>query len=161
MRPDHLKAGPAVQADRSGIGGIADHRNHLPVIARHAVVDQSLQQLAADTLPMHLRRQVDRILDGEAIGWSRPIRPRIGIADHFAIELRRQIRKPAVHQRSKPPRHFGEVGRGQFERRGAMAHLAIVDDGDGGKIGFGSGSDGHGGHGGRVFSPGTKEKPRR
>src|SRR5882757_5060983 len=44
MRADHLEAGFGMDPDRTGIGGIADHRNHLPVAARLAFNDQPLQQ---------------------------------------------------------------------------------------------------------------------
>src|SRR6267154_3423870 len=40
MGPDHLKSGPGMDADRAGIGGIADHRDHLAIAPRLALSDQ-------------------------------------------------------------------------------------------------------------------------
>ena len=45
MRPDQLESAFGMNADRTGIGGIADHGDHLPVAARLAFSDQPLQQL--------------------------------------------------------------------------------------------------------------------
>src|SRR3954449_8651788 len=45
MRADHLEAGLGVDADRTGIGGIADHGDHLPEAARLAFTDQPQHQL--------------------------------------------------------------------------------------------------------------------
>src|SRR5437879_9952770 len=39
MRPDHLEAARGVHADRSGVGGIADHGDHLAVAAALAFLD--------------------------------------------------------------------------------------------------------------------------
>jgi len=47
MGSDHLKAGSGMDPDRSGVGGVADHRDHLPVAARLAFADQPLHQLQA------------------------------------------------------------------------------------------------------------------
>src|SRR6266481_6417468 len=52
VRSDHLEAGPGMDADRSGVGGIADHRNHLAIASRFGFGDQRLQQLQADPAPM-------------------------------------------------------------------------------------------------------------
>ena len=48
MGPDHPEPGFAVHADRAGIGGIADHRDHLTIAACLALRDQPLQQSKAD-----------------------------------------------------------------------------------------------------------------
>src|SRR5204862_8359215 len=52
MRPDHLEAARGVHADRSGIGGIADHGDHLAVAAALAFLDQAMQQPQADAAAM-------------------------------------------------------------------------------------------------------------
>src|SRR6202166_2133528 len=59
MGPDHLESAFGVHPDRSGVGGIADHRDHLPIAALLAVSDQPLQQLHADAAPMNRRLQID------------------------------------------------------------------------------------------------------
>ena len=161
MRPDHLEAGLGVNADRAGIGGIADHRDHLPVAARLAFGDQPLHQLQADAAAVDRRLQIDRILHREAIGRPRPVGAGIGIADHAAFDCGDEIGKAAVHQRPEPPGHLGEIGRDQLERRGAVAHRVLVDFGDGGEVGLGGGPDfGQRTWRGRVFLLRAKEKPR-
>src|SRR3569623_1976782 len=52
MGADHLDASPGVDADRSGIGGIADHRDQLTEAARFAFGDQPLQQHKTDAAAM-------------------------------------------------------------------------------------------------------------
>ena len=141
MGPDHLESAFGVHADRSGIGGIADHRDHLPIAARLAFGDQPLQQLQADAAAMDRRLQIDRILHREAIGRPRPVGAGIGISDHAAFERGDEIGKAAVHQRVEAPRHLGEIGRDQLEGRGAVAHRVLVDLGNGGQVGRGGGPD--------------------
>ena len=41
-----------MQLDRGGVGGIADHRDHLPEAARLGFGDQPLEQRAADAAPL-------------------------------------------------------------------------------------------------------------
>src|SRR5215813_12179723 len=52
MGPDHLESAFAMHADRSGIGGVADDSNHLPVAARLALPEQPLHQQQADAAAM-------------------------------------------------------------------------------------------------------------
>ncbi len=141
MGPDHLEAGPGVDADRSSIGGIADHRDHLPVPARLAFADQPQHQLQADAAAVDRRPQIDRIFHREAIGRPRTVRAGIGISDHVAFQGADEIRKTAIHQRLEAPGHFGKVRRYQFERRGAVTHRMLVDFGDRGEVGLGGGPD--------------------
>jgi len=101
MGPDHLKSGPGMDADRSGVGGIADHRDHLAIASRFGFGDQPLQQLQADPAPMDCGLKVNRILHREAIGRPRPVRSRIGVSDHAAFETGDQIgesRRPSPRQ---------------------------------------------------------------
>ena len=162
VRPDHLEAAFGVNADRAGIGGIADHGDHLPIAARLALGDQPLQQLQADAAAVDRRLQIDRILHREAIGRPRPVRAGIGIADDTAFNGGDEIGKAAVHQRAEPPGHLGEIGRDQFERRGAVAHRVLVDFGDGGEVGLGGGPDFRSGHGRQsIFAGGQKKSPGR
>ena len=59
VRSDHLETAFGVNADRAGIGGVADHRDHLPVAARLALSDQPLHQLQADAAAVGRGLQVD------------------------------------------------------------------------------------------------------
>ena len=156
VRPDHLEPAFGVKADRAGIGGIADHGDHLPVAARLAFRDQPLQQLQADAAAVGRGLQIDRILHRETVGRPRPIGPRIGIADHAAFNRGNEIGKAAIHQRPEPPGHLGEIGRDQLERRGAVAHRVLVDFGDGGEVGLGGGPDFGSGHGEKDISRPTR-----
>ena len=160
MRPDHFKAGTGVHADRSGIGGIADHGDHLAIAAALAFLDQAQQQLQPDAAAVDRGFQVDRILDREAVGRPRPVRARIGIADHLVLKYADQIGIAAFHQGAEAARHLGQVGRDQFERRGAVADRMFVDGGDGGEVGLEGRPDFELGHERRIFLPAAKEKPR-
>ena len=66
MGSDHLESASGVDADRSGIGEIADHGDHLPIAARFALGDQPLEQLQANAAPVGRGLQINRILHGEA-----------------------------------------------------------------------------------------------
>src|ERR1700744_1946021 len=66
-RSDHVKAAACMEADRPGVGGIADDRDHLPVATALACVDQPLHQLEADAAAMAHGIEVNRILDRETI----------------------------------------------------------------------------------------------
>ena len=160
MGADHLESAYGVHADRSGVGGIADHRDHLPVAARLRFRDQPLQQLQADAAPVDRGLEIDRILHGEAIGRPRPVGARIGVADHAAFEAGDQIGKAAVHQRAEAPRHLGKIRRDQLERRGAVADRVLVDRGNKGQVGRAAGLISSGGHGGKIiFARPQKKSP--
>ena len=158
MRPDQLESAFGMNADRTGIGGIADHGDHLPVAARLAFSDQPLQQLQTNAAAVDRGLEIDRVFHREAVGRPRPVRAGVGIADHLAFQHCCEIRKAAVHQRAKPPRHLSKVWRDQFEGRGAVADRVFVDPGDGGEVGLGGGPDFKGGHGGETIFNGRKRK---
>ena len=142
MGADQCEAQAAVQADRAGIGGIADHRDHLAVAAGLAVRDQPPQQQSADPAPMHGGRQIHRVLDGKSIGRARAIGAGIGVADQLAVELGREIGEAAARSaRSNRLRHLLERRRRQLEGGGAVQHGLAVDRGDGGEVGRGGGPD--------------------
>ena len=141
MRSDHLEAGFGVDPDRARIGGIADHGDHLPVAARLTFGDQPLHQQEADAAPVDRRLQIDRVLHSETIGRPRAVRSGIGVSDHRALDQGDEIGKAPVNQRSKAPRHLGQVGWDQLERRSAVTHRVRVDLGYKGKIGLGGGPD--------------------
>src|SRR5690349_6324312 len=70
-----------MQADRAAVAAVADHRYHLAVPLRLAVVDQRFQQHPPDSLPCTVGADIDRVLDGMPVGRARPVRPGVGIAD--------------------------------------------------------------------------------
>ena len=158
MGPDHLKSAPSVHADRSGIGGITNHRDHLAIAARLRLGDQPLQQLQADSAAMDRRLKIDRILHREAIGRPRPVRACIGVTDHAALERCNQIGKAAVHQHVIAPRHLVKIRRDQLEGRGTVAHRVLVNLGNGGKVGHSSGPDFEQGHAAETIFAHRKRK---
>ena len=91
--------------------------------------------------PVDRGLQIDRVLHGEAVGRPRPVGARIGVADHAAFDGGDEIRIAALHQHAEAPRHFGKIGRDQFERRGAIADRVLVDLGDEGQVGRVGGPD--------------------
>ena len=90
---------------------------------------------------MERRIEIDRILDREAIGRPWPVGAGIGVAGDAAVEDGDEIGIAAVDQRAVAPRHLGEIGRCQLERRGALADGLLVDGGNGGKVGLDGGPD--------------------
>ena len=140
-RADEAEAGGAVQFDRWRLRRVADDCDHLAKPALLRLGDEPVEQRPADAAAMQRRRHVDRILDAEAIGRTRPVGARIGIAGERAVGLGHQIGEACVDQRLLPPRHLGRVGRLELERGGAVAHRVIVDRRDGGNVGRGRGAD--------------------
>jgi len=130
-----------MHADRGDVGGIADHRHHLAEAALLAACDQLLHDQLAEPAALRLGIEIDRVLDAEAIGWARPVRSGIGVADDSTVELGGEIRKFAVGEAAKPPGHLGKIRRVELEGRGAEADGVFVDGGDGGEIGLGGGPD--------------------
>ena len=55
---------------------------------------KALEQRAADAAAMHVGRDVDRILDGEAVGRPRAKRAGIGVAGERAVDLGDDVGKP-------------------------------------------------------------------
>ena len=108
--------------------------------------DQPLQQLQSDPAPVRGRLEIDRVLDRETIGGPGPVRARIGVAEQPAVAGRDQIGKAAVDEPAKAPRHLGEVGRLEFERRRTEAHGLVIDGGHDGEVGLGGGPDVERGH---------------
>src|SRR5258708_6012125 len=68
---DQAEACGTVQLDRARIGGIPDDRDHLAEAALLRCDDQLLEQRAADSPTLRLRRDIDRVLDTPMIG--RPV----------------------------------------------------------------------------------------
>src|SRR4051794_22435014 len=76
---DQLEAEAFVQLDRCGIGGFADHRDHLPESACGAFVDQRLHQCTADAMALEASIDVDRVLHRPLIGDAAAIRVCVGV----------------------------------------------------------------------------------
>ena len=76
------------------MGGIADDRDHLAPAARGRALDHAVQQQPPDAAPPRPARDVDRILDREAVGRPRAVDPGIGVAGDAAVELGDQIGQP-------------------------------------------------------------------
>jgi hypothetical protein len=72
-----------VQGDR-GRHVVADHRHHLPEAAALAFLDQAREERPADAAAMRGGVDIDRVLDGVAVGRARPIGARIGVASTLA-----------------------------------------------------------------------------
>ena len=87
-----------VQAERGAIGGV-DIADHLPEAGGGAGVDQRRHQLPADA-PLHLvGADVDRMLDGVAVGRPLAERHGIGVADDDARMLRHDMgHLPPAHR---------------------------------------------------------------
>jgi hypothetical protein len=132
---DHAKTGGAMQRDRWRLRRIANHRDHLPETATRGFLDKIFQQCASDAAALRRRIDIDRILDAVTVGQAWAIGASVGVADDAARDLGDDIWIAAVQQAAVPPRHFGFIGRFQFERRGAVFHGVGIDAGDGGNIG--------------------------
>ena len=87
QRADALEAGCGMECDRCGIGGVANESDHLPKAMRLGVGEQFPHQQAADSLPLELRIEIDRILNGPAIGRAKMIRAGIGVTRDSAQPL--------------------------------------------------------------------------
>ena len=79
---DHPESERGMEPDRAGVLRIADDREHLAKAARLRFRDEAGEQRPADAEPLGGRIDVDRVLDGEAIGPPRPGWPGLGGADH-------------------------------------------------------------------------------
>jgi len=65
---DLFEAQGDMQADRTHIFRITNHRNHLPEARRFRARDQFRDQRLTDTLATHIIAHINRILDRKAIG---------------------------------------------------------------------------------------------
>ena len=88
------------------------------------------QQQAADALALRLGRDVDRILETEAIGAARPEVIRIGIAEQHAVAFGHEPGQALAEHVLAPAPHLGFVGRLELEGAAAVPHVVRVDGGD-------------------------------
>ena len=130
-----------MQLDRRRLRAVADHGDHQAIIALLTFGNEPIDERAADAAALRVRRDVDRILHGVAIGRPRAVRARIRIAHDGAADLRHEIRIAGVDERALTPRHLGFVRRLVLERCGAVAHRVRIDAGDGGDVGRRCGAD--------------------
>src|SRR3954447_19181541 len=145
--PDMLEPEARVERD-GGRRIVADDRNHLPEAPAGTILEQTLEQKAADAAAVTIGPDVDRVLDRMAVGWPRPISARIGIADDLAALERREIRVAALDDRPPAPQHLGETRRFELEARRAGLDVVGIDRGDHGEIRFfGRAQDKPGRHG--------------
>src|ERR1043166_9655340 len=148
QRADHTEAQRAVEPDRGRVAAVADHGDHLAEAAALARFEQRLEQRAADALTLAAGLDVDRVLDGVAVGGARPVGGGIGIADDAPALLGDEVGIAAVDDGAAPTRHFGGVGRLDLEARRAMQHVVMIDRGDRRDIRLLARADRHGGNAG-------------
>ena len=87
ITPICAKAERLVQADRGRmLGAAADDGDHLAE-ARRLADARSARPSSARPMPapLRVRRDVDAVLDGEAVGGPRPVGAGIGVAEHGAV----------------------------------------------------------------------------
>ena len=139
QRSDHLETARGMELDRRRLCGIADHRHHLALAERRALLDQHRQERLADTLADGVLVDVDRILDREFICRPRPPFAGIGIAQDAALKLGHEMRQADVEHGGATARHLGKVGRIDLEGGRAVQHVMGVDFGAARHIGLGRG----------------------
>ena len=100
--------------------------------------------------PVRVGREVDRVLQAEAVGAARPEVVGVGIAEHPAVALGHQPGQALGEHVVAPARHLGLVGRIELEGAGAVQHVPAVDGGDGGQVGGRAGADQQRGGGHRA-----------
>ena len=143
-----------MQADRRRLRRVADDGDHLPEAACRRGFHQRFEQHKADAAPMHVGRDIDRILDGLPIGRARRGKARhrhSRRAGRRSQRRDREIRLPAVWSCAAPSR-FRPVA--QFKRGRAVFDRMRVDAGDGRYIGGIGGAD----HGIHAFVSVSKNK---
>lgn len=123
-----------MQAQRSDVFAIADHRDHLPPAALLAALHQFAQQRLADTEAAHAVTYVHRILHRETIGRTRSIRRDVAIADHLSCAFRDQIRQTFGQYLSATLKQLGQIGWLQLETGNAVQNMLRVDRLNGGHV---------------------------
>lgn len=139
-----LETGGAVNPDGGGVGAIADDRNHLPKAARSRILDQRIEQLAANSHALHGRIDINGILHSSTIGRARTIGAGIGISGYLSVDFGDEIGVVAFHQQSAALKHHIHAWRIDLEAGAAMQHGIPVDFGNGWNIRLLAGADGKG-----------------
>src|SRR5688500_17914783 len=70
----------AMERDRAGIRAVADHCDHLTPPSTLAARDQLAKKRRSDALATHALGDVDRVLDGVAVGGPRAIARGVAVA---------------------------------------------------------------------------------
>jgi hypothetical protein len=99
-----------MHANRAGILGVADHRDHLAHASGGGVIDQARNQRLADPLPANVLANVDAVLGAEPIGRAVTKLGVVGITENSGGIGRHQPR-PASLQ------HLGDAVRRLLDRR--------------------------------------------
>ena len=86
---------------------VADNGDDLAKSAPFARFNQRLKQEPPDAATLRFRRQINRILDHEAIGPSRAKRTRIGVTENFVFILRNDIGVAIANERLHALAHLG------------------------------------------------------
>jgi hypothetical protein len=119
-----------VQDNRGSIAVIPDYRHDLAVSGIAAAGNECSQKRAADTASHGARRDIDRILSGEAIGRAQAVGSRVGeVEDGVRSAGGHEVREPRAS--TSPRRRAISVGgRLFFERCEARQHVVAVDFAD-------------------------------
>ncbi len=147
-----LETGGAMYADRSRICAVADDGDHLPEAAHGRLLDERVEQLAANTHAFHRRVDVNGILNRRAIGRAGAISPGIGISRHLAVTLSDEIGEIALHQKATALSHRFRRWRIDLEAGAAMQNGVPVNFGNGWDIRLFTGADQKAGNGGKGHS---------
>ncbi len=147
QRADMAKAVPRVQRDRPGLLAVGDDAQHLAPGTGLAAGDQGGQQRTANPATLHGACDVDRILEGVAVGRALAVGARIAIADHLAGALGDEVGQAAGEDRGAPREQHLRGRRHLLEAGQAMQHLVGVDGLDGRHVLLGRIPDQH------IFRP--------
>src|SRR5437660_10592923 len=85
-----------MKANRCYIIAVADDRNHLTPTSCLAARNHGGKQSAPDASPGQAAINVDRILDRIAIGGAGPIKSRVAVSNHSAVDFCYEIWQPAA-----------------------------------------------------------------
>ena len=118
------------RAMEGALRAVADDGDHLAATDPLAFGDEAFQQRAPDAAAAPGRVDIDRILEREAVGGSRAVEARIGIARNLAVHLGHEVRKALLADRLVPASHLALVRRVGLEGREARSHVMAIDGGD-------------------------------
>jgi hypothetical protein len=150
-----------VQGDRRDVGDIAHDGNHLAEPERGAIVDQALQQRAADAATGMVGMHVDGVLDGPAIALARAIAARVGVAGERAVDFGDQIRISLRHDGLPAAGHLCLVGLVVLVGGDVVADFRGIERGDRRQVVDDGGADPHGsGFHGRIDGRGGHARKR-
>src|SRR5262245_65782869 len=88
-----------MDADRGDLLGIANDCHHQAEAALGRSLYQFFEQGLADAAALSIRRNIDGVLDREAVCRPRAVRPRVGISSQYLAQLRHKIGKIRSEER--------------------------------------------------------------